>query len=414
MIVSQNISAVSAMPDSLFEACLSGRQGGRTDAIAIGSGGCFMRQLSNLDSSIAHSLSTEQASSQSGMMYSTHYSNSAKNSAGVKIGMPSNGCKINKSGSRLKITSASPSIARFRNLSSVSSLHTFTLDFVSISFPFLPKALKIANLSSGKIYLWNLGLLNTSSNSRIDSTDNYGVKLVSANKNALREVPSFFNAALTTTPVSMTTFFNYEISSSSPSISSSLSWLDKTRLSITSNNSLNETDFELTKVAASNAAFIFSEGERAFNMLATLSGTSKVTVCIFLLSKNNALRAKMMKRFSSRHSGFSTQKKIPESPLGRTSGLDSGIARTLSTSQASSQTGMTVLKFISYRLLISKWVSKCIWKCSELIFEYLFGALLRQFDKLLFDRSFTLFTRNLNDSTHSSNYLRLFKSSNIV
>jgi hypothetical protein len=122
--------------------------------------------------------------------------------------------------------------------------------------------------------------MSTSSSSAKVAKENIGWHLWKAITKALREVPSFFSYALTTTPVSITSLFTQDSSSSNWSISFSERLLLATFLSIESSTSSIDLDFFCAKKAASKAALIFRSRGNASKMNAILSGKSRVIVFI--------------------------------------------------------------------------------------------------------------------------------------
>ena len=201
-------------------------------------------------------------------------------SEGLRIGIPRKGWRTSKSGSRLMITPAFPSKAKFKNLSSFGSVHSAISEITSIISPLVAFNSRIDKASSLLIKSLNLGLLITSSSSANVSNENNGWNFWKAMRNALRDVPSFLSSALTTTPVSMTTRFTQDSSSSNRSSSVSEVLLSTTFLSIEANISSIDLGFTWAKKATNNAALVLRSFGNASKMNAILSGKSRVTVFI--------------------------------------------------------------------------------------------------------------------------------------
>lgn len=206
-------------------------------------------------------------------------------SAGLSMGMWRKGWITSKSGSRLMITSARPSTAKFKNLLSLGSLHSAMEDRMSISSPRVAVSSSTATTSSRAMRALNFGRLITSSNSAKVAKEIKGWHFVKAWIKAWRDVPSFFRSALTTTPVSITARFTQESSSSNWLISFSERPLEATRLSMLLKTSSTDLGFAWAKKAASKAALSLRSLGNASKMDAMLSGRSRVTLFIIQIYK---------------------------------------------------------------------------------------------------------------------------------
>jgi hypothetical protein len=208
------------------------------------------------------------------------------NSDGFSMGIPWNGCRASKSASRLTMTSALPSMARFKNISSLESRQAANEEFTSIVSQRLAISSSTANDSCLVKAKLNFDLDSTSSNSDKVGRETKGLHISRALTNALLEGPSFLSSALTTTPVSITTRFNQESSSISASISFSESPLAATRLSMVSNISPTDLGLAWARQAVNKAAFTFFSFGIASKTKAILSGKSSVIVFIFQIYVN--------------------------------------------------------------------------------------------------------------------------------
>ncbi len=211
-----------------------------------------------------------------------------KKSEGERMGMPRKGWRISKSLSRVSMVSALPSIAKFKNLLSDESRQLFTSEIISTYSPWRIKNSSIETLSSTEKKRSNLGFESVVSSSSSVLKASNGMHSLTALVKAYREAPSFFSKALTITPVSITTRNNYEISSSSLSISSLLIPLNKTFLSACSKIFSIVFGAAWAMKAANRAALALRLSDNPSKIRAIWSGISRLIVFIVLKLENNS------------------------------------------------------------------------------------------------------------------------------